>query len=153
LVLIRYVNKHSVNISWFIFKISPEKMKKLRVTVDGKVYDVIVEVLEENGKEVPHSVKHGVPPPVHESFTAVPPSSPGHAVSKDTGDIDSPFAGRVVSISVQAGQTVKEGEQLMVLEAMKMNNYIYAPRSGRISAIHVKPGDAVEEGQLLLTIS
>ncbi|MGQ3686244.1 MAG: biotin/lipoyl-containing protein [Candidatus Loosdrechtia sp.] len=128
-------------------------MKKLRVTVNGKVYDVIVEVLEENGKEVSHAIRHTAPSPAHGTFTPVPPSSPSHAVPKGPGNIESPFAGRVISISVQAGQTVTEGEQLMLLEAMKMNNYIYAPRSGRISAIHVKPGDAVEEGQLLLTLS
>ncbi len=125
-------------------------MKKLRVTVAGKVYDVTVEILEEEGQEAarPPPPKQTAPSSVQE--LAVPVTiSPVHAGHKE---IKSPLSGRVVTISVQVGQTVKEGDQLMILEAMKMNNYIYAPHGGRISAIPVNVGDAVEEGQPLCII-
>ncbi len=126
-------------------------MKKLRVTVAGKVYEVIVEILEDDEHAPPHPVKRDVPSSVHEATgdLAPPVVVP---VSKEPGNVVSPLAGRVVTISVQTGQTVKEGDQLLVLEAMKMNNYIYAPRSGRVSAIFVKADDAVEEGQALVTL-
>ena len=124
-------------------------MKKLRVTVAGKVYDVTVEILEEEGQGTARPSKQTAPSSVQEP--AVPVTiSPVHAGHKE---IKSPLSGRVVTISVQVGQTVKEGDQLMILEAMKMNNYIYAPHGGRISAIPVNVGDAVEEGQPLFILS
>lgn len=123
-------------------------MKKLRVTVAGKVYEVTVEVLEDNGDGAPPPSKQIAPSPIQEPAMPVA-ISPVHVESKD---VASPLAGHVVAISVQAGQIVKERAPLMVLEAMKMNNYIYAPRDGRVSAIHVKVGDVVEEGQPLATI-
>ena len=124
-------------------------MKKLRVTVAGKVYDVTVEILEEEGQETARPCKQMVPSSAQEP--AVPVTiSPVHAGHKE---IKSPLSGRVVTISVQVEQTVKEGDQLMILEAMKMNNYIYAPHGGRISAIPVNVGDAVEEGQPLFILS
>lgn len=124
-------------------------MKKLRVTVGGKVYEVTVEILEENGRGTPQPSKPVTPPSVQEQ--AVPATvSPIHAGPRG---ITSPLAGRIVAISVHVGQTVNEGDQLMIIEAMKMNNYIYAPQSSQISAILVKIGDAVEEGQQLLIFS
>jgi len=124
-------------------------MKKLRVTVAGKVYDVTVEILEEEGQETARLSKQIAPSSAQ--GPAVPLTiSPVHAGHTE---IKSPLSGRVVTISAQAGQTVKEGDQLMILEAMKMNNYIYAPHGGRISAIPVNVGDAVEEGQPLFILS
>lgn len=123
-------------------------MKKLRVTVAGKVYDVTVEILEEEGQGSAHPSPQIAPSSVQEP--AVPVTiSPVHAGHKE---MKSPLSGKVVTISVQVGQTVKEGDQLMILEAMKMNNYIYAPHGGRISAIPINVGDAVEEGQPLCII-
>ncbi len=126
-------------------------MKKLRVTVAGKVYEVFVEVLEENEHGPSHPAKHTTPSSIHELTVPATPSLVS-AVSKEPGNVVSPLAGRVVAVSVQAGQTVKERDQLMVLEAMKMNNYLYAPRSGKISAILVNAGDVVEEGQALFIL-
>ncbi len=127
-------------------------MKKLKITVAGKVYEVTVEVLEDDGHEVRHPVRQSAPMPAHEA-AILPHTAPGLEVPKEAGNVTCPMAGRVVAVSVQVGQTVKEGEQLMVLEAMKMNNYIYAPHDGKISAVFVRVGDAVEEGQLLVTLS
>ncbi len=123
-------------------------MKKLRVTVAGKVYDVTVEILEEEEQETARPSKQATPSSAQEPVVPVT-ISPVHAGHKE---MKSPLSGRVVTISAQVGQTVKEGDQLMILEAMKMNNYIYAPHEGRISAIPVNVGDAVEEGQPLCII-
>jgi pyruvate carboxylase subunit B len=62
------------------------------------------------------------------------------------------MAGQVMKINVKVGQAVSAKQQIIVLEAMKMENPIYAPASGTVQSISVKEGDAVEEGQPLLTI-
>lgn len=125
-------------------------MKKLRVTVGGKVYEVTVEVLADDTLGIPP--KHVViPPPPEVSMPSPTPAAP--PVSKAPGNVVCPIAGKVVAIPVHAGQNVKEGDQLIVLEAMKMNNYIYAPRSGQITGLYIQVGDVMEEGHLILTIS
>ena len=109
-------------------------MKKLRVTVQGKSYDVTVELLGDAA---------ATPAPA--------PATP----APDTGggnEVPSPLAGKVVSIGVQVGQKVNEGDELMVLEAMKMNTHVYAPGAGTVTGILVQPGDNVEEGQSLATL-
>ncbi|MDC0325770.1 biotin/lipoyl-binding protein [bacterium] len=115
-------------------------MKKLRVTVEGKSYDVTVELLGE-GSVTP--APEAAPSP---SVPSSPSSGSGDAVA-------SPLAGKVVSIGIKIGQQVSEGDELMILEAMKMNTHVYAPATGTIGGILVQAGDNVEEGQSLLTIS
>ncbi len=112
-------------------------MKKFRVTIDGKAYDVLVEILDEG------------------SPTTAPPPSPAPKAASPAGgaEITSPLAGKVVSIDVTAGQTVASGAQVATVEAMKMNTYIYAPRAGTISAVLVNPGDSVEEGMAIMRLS
>jgi biotin carboxyl carrier protein len=53
---------------------------------------------------------------------------------------------------VQVGQAVAEGAQLLTLEAMKMNTFVYAPKAGKVTAVLVNPGDGVEEGAALVTL-
>ncbi|WP_010520162.1 acetyl-CoA carboxylase biotin carboxyl carrier protein subunit [Croceivirga radicis] len=62
-----------------------------------------------------------------------------------------PMPGLILELSVAVGQTVKEGETLLILEAMKMENALAAPRDGVIAAINVAQGDAVDKKQVLLT--
>ena len=70
---------------------------------------------------------------------------------KDTRPDD--MAATVVKVEVTVGQQVAAGQELAVLEAMKMNNFVHAPREGTVSAIHVAAGDVVAEGQPLLTLA
>lgn len=128
-------------------------MKKLRVTVDGKAYDVLVEILDEGGAPAP-SRPAAHPAHVesaHVSAPAVAARSAGGAAGP--GDVPSPLAGKVVSIDVQAGQKVEANAQLLTLEAMKMNTYVFAPAAGTVKEILVAAGDAVEEGQVLVKMS
>jgi biotin carboxyl carrier protein len=78
------------------------------------------------------------------------PTGAGHAAA---GDVPSPLAGKVVSIDVQPGQHVEANAQLLTLEAMKMNTYVFAPTAGTVKEILAHPGDAVEEGQVLVKMS
>jgi len=124
-------------------------MKKLRVTVDGKAYDVVVEILDEGG--APDPVRPAHIEPAHVS--APPVSTPAASGAAAPGDVPSPLAGKVVSIDVKPGQQVAAGTQLLTLEAMKMNTYVFASAAGMVKEILVAPGDAVAEGQALVKMS
>ena len=135
--------------------------KKLRITVEGETYDVTVEVLEdEEGAGAgpallpprtnpAASVSLGPPPPAANSLAAA-----ALAVSAaGRGDVVSPLAGTVVKIETSVGKTVAEGQNLITLEAMKMNIAVVAPCAGTVKDVRVEAGVAVQEGQILLTLS
>ena len=123
-------------------------MKKLRVTVDGKVFEVIVEALDEPSQTVAS--------PAFQQTSIAPPASstpkPAAAAS-GPGSVTSPLAGRIASVDCQVGQKVASGAQLVTVEAMKMNTFVYAASDGTVATIVVSPGDAVDEGQVLVTLS
>ncbi|MEX1009827.1 MAG: biotin/lipoyl-containing protein [Chthoniobacterales bacterium] len=129
-------------------------MKKLRVTVDGQTYDVLVEILDEGAASTPGR-SAGHPAHVESAHVSAPPVSAGthHDGPAASGDVPSPLAGKVVSIDVKPGQHVQANAQLLTLEAMKMNTYIFAPAAGTVKEILVAPGDAVEEGRVLVRMS
>lgn len=130
-------------------------IKKLRVTVDGKAYDVSVEMDDETPLA---GAGMGGPPATPMASVASVASAPAPApvaaaaAGSGPGDVPSPLAGRVTAINVEAGQEVKEGDHLITLEAMKMNTFVMAPRAGKVKAVKVAVGTAVEEGQGLVTL-
>ncbi len=140
-------------------------IKKLRVTVDGNTYDVVVELPDDSAAPAlaigplpatsPPSPPPAAVPPV---ISATPPPSPAAVpatpapAATGPGDVPSPLAGRVTAIVVNVGQTVKEGDHLLTLEAMKMNTFVFAPRGGKVAEIKTSVGDAVAEGQSLVRI-
>ena len=63
-----------------------------------------------------------------------------------------PLAGKVLSVAVTVGDTVEDDDEILVLEAMKMETVVYAPCDGVVTAITVKVGDQVEEDDLIATI-
>jgi glutaconyl-CoA/methylmalonyl-CoA decarboxylase subunit gamma len=127
-------------------------MKKLRIIIEGRAYDVTVEVLDEGP---PAPLRPIAPSPVGSASvgaaaTAAPPAA---AAPSQPGVVHSPLAGKVVSVQAAVGQRVNEGDQLLVLEAMKMNTYIYAPHAGEVAEVLVQAGSMVEEGQVLVRLS
>ena len=110
-------------------------MKKYRVNVNGTSYEVEIEEMT------------GAPAaaPVSAPAAAPAPAGAGEA-------INAPMPGNILAVNVAAGDSVKKGQVLMVLEAMKMENEIMAPRDGRVTAVAVAKGAAVESGALLCTI-
>jgi biotin carboxyl carrier protein len=66
--------------------------------------------------------------------------------------IQAPMPGKIVKVTVQEKSTVKEGDSLLIMEAMKMQNELKAPKSGRISRIHVKEGEPVSSSQILMIL-
>ncbi len=129
-------------------------MKKLRVTVEGKVYDVLVEVLDEGTPAAAPRAAAPAAAPALVASVAAPVAAPAAAPRgpAGSGDIASPLAGKVVSLDVKVGQAVAEGAQVATIEAMKMNTYIFAPKAGTIAAILVNPGDGVEEGTVMIRL-
>jgi len=80
-----------------------------------------------------------------------PAAAPAGAAGKGT-PVTAPLPGVITKINVQQGQSVKKGDAVLVLEAMKMENNITAENDGTVTSICVKPGDSVLEGTVLLTI-
>ena len=116
--------------------------------VDGQSYEVSVRD-EKKGFTVEigaHLIPIRLEDPLQRRGEVLSPQQEGEAV------IASPMPGRVVGIKLNVGQEVKEGEGIIVVEAMKMENELHAPKSGKVTKITVKVGDAVEAGQDLVTI-
>lgn len=122
--------------------------KHLRITVNGKSYEVTAEILDDTAAPA------ALPGPLASAPVVAPPAAPRPqaAPAAGAGDLRSPLAGKVVSVSVAVGAPVAAGQTVLVLEAMKMNTLIAAPCAGTVRAVHVHPGEAVPEGHLLLSI-
>jgi len=67
-------------------------------------------------------------------------------------DVLAPLAGKILALLVEPGSKVEEDDELVVIEALKMENHVYAPSSGTVKDIKVKIGDSVEDGALILVI-
>jgi glutaconyl-CoA/methylmalonyl-CoA decarboxylase subunit gamma len=133
-------------------------MKKLRITVEGKVYDVTVELLEDDEQYLTGSTL-GVPALPHAAAKSPRPATPTTAAPAaavqslgpgDPNSVRSPIAGTVQKVFVEAGKRVEEKTPVILLDAMKMDTYIYAPRTGEIVEVSVQPGDSVQVGQPLI---
>jgi biotin carboxyl carrier protein len=127
-------------------------IKNLRVTVDGKAYDVTVEIPDDFDTPVqPAAPPLSAPslPPSPAPPPAAPSSAPAAHAAAGPGEVRSPMAGRIVAILVEPGREVKLGEQLLTVEAMKMNTAVCTPKAGKVAVILTTVGAAVDEGQLL----
>ena len=128
-------------------------IKKLKITVDGKAYEVTVEVEEEKVAAVPDTAPVSSRPVSAANAESAPSAPVAPAVAGTRLDaIVSPLAGRVTAINVIPGQTVKEGEHVLTLEAMKMNTFVFAQKGGKIKEIQVAVGDGVQENQPLIIL-
>ena len=110
--------------------------------VDGKVYQVFPEV--QGPAVIPAAVAQ--PAPVAAPAPAAPAPTAGNGLT-----LNAPLPGVIVSIDVQGGEAVKSGQQVCLLEAMKMKNVIRSDRDGVIAQVNVNPGDLVKHNQPLFT--
>jgi biotin carboxyl carrier protein len=123
-------------------------MRKLRISVDGKVFEVTVEILDEG---TPDEVLQAAVTPA--AGPAAPPAvTEQPSPVSESGIIKSPLPGKVVSVDVKPGDRVEKGDRLLTIEAMKMYNYINAPQAGKVASIFVALGATVEKGQALLQV-
>ncbi len=118
------------------------------VTVNGKAYEVLVNggSATINGKNYSIDVKEGV-----SGAHSVPAAGAG--ASADSTTINSPLPGAVIRVTASVGDSVSEGDEILVIEAMKMETPIKAPCSGTVTAISVGAGDKITAGQALASIN
>lgn len=123
---------------------------KLKITVHGVAYEVDVEVLDE-GEGFPASPLGNMPHISQQAPASVQQTThtPVKNSSADGSTVDSPIAGIVVEIKCKAGDTVKTGDVILIMEAMKMKTAIAAPSDGRIKSVPAAVGDNIREGQTL----
>ena len=114
-------------------------MKKYRVNVNGTEYEIGIELMSEEEAAASKQAPKAAPAPA--------PAAAGEGEA-----VNSPMPGTILSVNVKAGDTVKKGQVLMILEAMKMENEIMAGADGTVTAVMVNAGQAVEAGAALCTI-
>ncbi len=143
-------------------KIPPEKgagIRKFNVFVDDAYY--AVEVESEGGAIIaapvvaaaPKPAAAAAPKPAAPAAAPKPAAAPAAApASGGAGAITAPMPGLIVEVTCTVGQKVKAGQQVVILEAMKMQNPLNAPIDGEVKAIFVKAGDSVAVGQVLIDI-
>lgn len=127
-----------------------------KVTLNGKIYEVEVEKGEAVLQAEYEAALPQAAPAVNAAAvpqTAVasaPAAAPAGAAS--AAAITAPMPGNINAVKVTAGQSVKEGDVLIILEAMKMENEITAPKAGKIGQIYVQKGASVETGAPLIEV-
>ena len=125
-------------------------MKNYRITVNGVAYDVAVEELGAGAAPVAAAP---VAAPVAAAPVAAPAAAPAASGAAGAIKVESPMPGKILAIKANVGQAVKQGDVVMILEAMKMENEIVAPADGTIAGINVAVGDSVESGDTLASMN
>ena len=122
-------------------------MSKYRITVDGKTYEMDVELIGANGAAVQPVAKAA---PVVSAPVAAPAASKPAAAS--SGSVTAPMPGTILKVLKADGDAVKAGDVVLILEAMKMENEITAPADGVIGSLSLTEGSTVAGGDLLFEV-
>ena len=122
-------------------------MKKYNITVNGTTYEVFVEEADGEATAPVAPVAQAAPAPAPKAAPKAAPAAAG-AVK-----VTAPMPGTILKVCVSAGQAVKKGDVICVLEAMKMENDIPAPQDGVIASINVQNGATVASGDVLASIN
>ena len=122
-------------------------MKKYTITVNGTAYEVEVE--EMGGVAAPKAAPAPAAAPAPKAAAPAPAAKP---VAAGSATISAPMPGKVLEVKVKAGDAVKAGDVLMILEAMKMQNEIMAPADGTISDVRVSAGQTVGTGDVMIVM-
>ena len=120
-------------------------MKRYNITVNGKAYDVAVEEVDAgSAPAAPVAAAPAAP-------AAAAPAAPAAPVADGT-KVTAPMPGTILDIKVAVGDTVKSGQAICVLEAMKMENDVNAPCDGKVLSINTTKGSSVDTGAVLAVI-
>ena len=123
-------------------------MKKYNVTVNGTAYEITLEVVD--AADVKATAPAAAPAP---AATPAPAAAPAPVANANGETVAAPMPGNILAVNVQNGATVKKGDVLMILEAMKMENEIMSPCDGTIASVNVTKGSTVETGAVLCVIA
>ncbi len=125
-------------------------MSKYRITVEGKTYEMDVELIGANGAVVAPVAKAAAP------VVAAPKAAPAPVAAKPaevgSGSVVAPMPGTILKVLKASGDDVKAGEVVLILEAMKMENEITAPVDGTIGSLNLTEGSTVAGGDLLFDV-
>ena len=125
-------------------------MKTYNITVNGVTYTVSVE--EVNGAAAPAAAEAPVAAPAPAAAPA-PVAAPKKSGAAGAISVKAPMPGNIIKVNAKVGDSVKKGDVLIVLEAMKMENDICAPEDGTVASIEVAQGATVETDALLITLN
>lgn len=132
---------------------------KLKIAIEGKTYEVEVEILEGGDAFLlPSAAGGGRPLNIGRTERRAPAAAPVAAprpaapAAGGKGACVSPLAGNIWKVLVEEGQKVEVDEPVVIIEAMKMETVIAAPMAGTVKAVYVKPGDAVKLNHVLVEI-
>ena len=117
---------------------------KYKVTLNGRTYEVEVEAGKAMCVAEYEAFVPAAPAPAAAPVAAAPVA--GEAVT-------APMPGNILKVAVSAGQAVKEGDLLVVLEAMKMENEIFAPKDGTVAQVLVSKGSTVDTGATMVVLN
>ena len=121
-------------------------MKNYTITVNGTPYNVTVE--DANGSVAPVAAAPAAAP-----ASAPAPAPAAAPAAAGSVSVDAPMPGNILDIKVSNGASVKAGDVLLILEAMKMENEIVAPQDGTVASVNVNKVDTVEAGQTLVSLN
>lgn len=124
-------------------------MKKYQITVNGNVYEVEVEEVSAGAATTAVATPAPAQVVVPKAAPAAPKATAPAAGSKT---VTSPMPSTILEVKVNAGQTVKRGETMFILEAMKMENEIPAPEDGVVASVDTTKGASVATGAVLATL-
>ncbi len=135
-------------------------MKKFLIKVNGNQYEVEVEEVRD-GSVAAEPATYSAPAPKAAPAAAAPAPAPApaaaprkdNAVPAGAAKVTAPMPGTILGVKVNSGDTVKKGQVLLILEAMKMENEIVAPNDGTIASINVAKGTSVNAGDVLLSMN
>ena len=128
-------------------------MRKFNITVNGKAYEVEVEEIGGAPSAAPIAAPV-TPAPAPSVQAAAPKAAPAPAPAAAPAggtSVQAPMPGTILSVKVNVGDTVSEGQVLCILEAMKMENEIMAPKAGKVVTVSVSQGSSVNSGDALVS--
>ncbi|MDE6751350.1 MAG: acetyl-CoA carboxylase biotin carboxyl carrier protein subunit [Eubacterium sp.] len=126
-------------------------MKRYTITVNGTPYDVTV---DEAGASAPAPAPVAAPAaPAAKPAAPAPAAKPVGSGAEGSIKVEAPMPGTILDVKTSVGASVKSGDVLCILEAMKMENDIVAPADGTVASIAANKGDSVEAGQIIVTLN
>ena len=124
-------------------------MKKFNVTVNGTAYDVEVNEVK---AAAPAPAPKAAPAAAPKAAPAPAPAAAAAPVPAGAETVKAPMPGKILSVAVSAGQAVKKGETLLILEAMKMQNEIAAPHDAVVAEVRVAANQTVSTGDDMVVL-